>query len=116
MNAAISIDCWPIAGVLVFICIDVITGLIKAYKAKKVASAVMRDGLLHKSTYLILVILFTAVEVFQQHFEIAPDFPTTLTVCVYICATEIVSVCENLAAINPDIANWPFISAIVGDK
>lgn len=110
--ANVSIDAWPIMAVCVLVVLDVVSGLGKAYVTGTMSSKAMRDGLMHKATYFVLIALFVAVEVFQQHFEVLPGVPTTLAICVYVCATEFVSVLENLTAINPELREWPVLSKL----
>lgn len=110
--ANVSIDAWPIAAVCILILFDIVSGLGKAYATGTLSSKTMRDGLMHKATYFALVVLFVAVEVFQQHFEVLPEVPTTLALCIYICATEFFSVLENLVAINPELKQWPILAQL----
>lgn len=109
----ISIDLWPVAAVLVFIGCDILTGWLKAYATTGFSSKVMRMGLLHKVTYLIIIVVFIAVEALQKHFSFWPDFPTTGTICTYICITELISIFENVAQVNPEVQSWPIISSIL---
>ena len=110
--ANVSIDAWPIIAVCILVALDIVSGLGKAYATGTLSSKAMRDGLMHKATYFVLIALFVAVEVFQQHFEVLPDVPTTLAICVYVCATEFVSVLENLTQINPELKEWPVLSKL----
>lgn len=114
--ANVSIDAWPIAAVCVFVLLDIVSGLGKAYVTGTLSSKEMRDGLMHKSAYFALIALFAALEVFQQHFEVLPNVPTTLSVCIYVCVTEFCSVLENIVAINPDIKKWPIFAQLFGKE
>lgn len=111
--AGISIDLWPVAAVLIFIALDILTGWAKAFATSTLSSKVMRQGLLHKFTYVLIVVVCIAVEVLQKHYQFWPDFPTTAAFCGYICITEVISIFENLAEVNPEIRAWPLVSAIV---
>lgn len=111
--AIVSIDGWPIAAVGVLVFLDVASGLIKAYAVGTLSSKAMRDGLLHKSAYFLLIALFVAIEVMQQHFEVLPGIPTTLVICVYICGTEFISVLENLVAINPELKQFAVLQKLL---
>lgn len=114
--ASISIDTWPIAAVCVFVLLDIGSGFVKAYVTGTLSSKEMRDGLMHKSAYFALIALFACLEVFQRHFELLPNVPTTLAVCIYVCATEFFSVLENIVTINPDIKKWPIITQLFDRK
>ena len=41
-----------------------------------------------------------------------PDLPAVGAVCTFVVATEIVSVLENLCALNPDIASLPVVKRL----
>lgn len=110
--ANVSIDAWPIAAVCVFVLFDIASGFGKAYVTGTLSSKEMRDGLMHKSAYFALIALFASLEVFQQHFDVLPNVPTTLAVCIYVCVTEFFSVLENIVAINPDIKKWPIFAQL----
>ncbi len=112
----VSIDAWPIAAVCVFVLLDIVSGVVKAYVTGTLSSKEMRDGLMHKSAYFALIALFACVEVFQQHFEVLPGVPTTLCVCIYVCSTEFFSVLENIVVINPDIKKWPVMEQLFDRK
>ena len=114
--ANVSIDAWPISAVCVLVLFDVASGLGKAYVTGTLSSKEMRDGLMHKSAYFVLIALFASLEVFQQHFDVLPNVPTTLAVCIYVCATEFFSVLENIVAINPDIKKWPIFAQLFDKK
>ena len=114
--ANVSIDAWPITAVCVFVILDIASGFGKAYATGTLSSKEMRDGLMHKSAYFALIALFTCLEIFQQHFEVLPNVPTTLAVCVYVCVTEFFSVLENIVAINPDIKKWPIFAQLFDKK
>lgn len=110
---SVSIDAYPIIAVCVLVLLDIVSGLGKAYYTGTLSSKAMRDGLMHKATYFVLIALFAAVEVAQQHFEVLPDIPTTLAICVYICGTEFVSVLENLVAINPELKEFALLGKLL---
>lgn len=114
--ANVSIDAWPIAAVCVFVLLAIVSDFGKAYVTGSLSSNEMRDGLMHKSAYFALIALFVCLEIFQKHFEVLPNVPTTLAVCVYVCATEFFSVLENIVVINPDIKKWPVFAQLFDKK
>ena len=109
----ISVDGWPLAAVAIFIALDFASGLAKAWVSKTLSSTTMREGRGHKFTYIILIALAVAVEVFQLHFEVFSGFPTAIAVCCYVCLTEVISIVENIAEINPDLQSWPLVQNIL---
>ena len=112
----LSIDGWPLIAVTVFVALDIVTGLIKSGMVGEWSSGVMREGLAHKCTYYLLIVVFTAVEVFQHHFDVLPDVPTALAVCVYVIGIEFISVIENPVAINPELSDFAPIKKLFGGE
>lgn len=86
-----------------FILLDMITGLIKAFKEKKYTSSVMREGLFHKSGSLLCIIFGALVDYAQTFLDLGISVPVALSICAYICLMEIGSIIENVATINPQI-------------
>ena len=89
-----------------FMIMDIITGLIKAWHHHEIKSRAMREGLFHKLAFLAVIALAYGVEIAAAHIpQITIDVPLVTGICAFIVLTEIVSILENLCAINPQIAN-----------
>lgn len=86
-----------------FIVLDLITGLIKAFKEKAYTSTVMRQGLFHKSASLLCIGFGALVEWAQGFLDIGVTIPIASGICIYIVLMEIGSIIENICAINPNI-------------
>lgn len=86
-----------------FILLDMVTGLIKAFKEKAYTSTIMREGLFHKCGSILCVAFGVLVDYTQTLVDIGVTVPVAVSICVYIILMEIGSVIENLCAINPDI-------------
>lgn len=86
-----------------FILLDMVTGLIKAFKEKAYTSSVMREGLFHKCGSVLCVAFGVLVDYTQTLVDIGVTVPVALSICVYIILMEIGSVIENICAINPTI-------------
>lgn len=86
-----------------FILLDMITGLIKAFKEKAYTSSVMREGLFHKCGSILCIVFGVLVDYAQTYVDIGVNVPVALSVCAYICIMEIGSIIENICKINPDI-------------
>ena len=102
-----------------FILLDMITGLIKAFKQKAYTSSIMREGLFHKIGSILCVFFGVLVDYTQQIVDIGVTVPVAISVCVYIILMEIGSVTENICAINPDILPdkiKAFFSKLTEDK
>ena len=86
-----------------FIALDMITGLVKAFKKKEYTSSVMREGLFHKIGSVICVVFASLVDFAQGYLDLGVSVPVTAAVCGYIVMMEIGSIIENVAIINPNI-------------
>lgn len=86
-----------------FILMDLLTGLIKAFKKQEYNSSVMREGLYHKGGSVLCVVLGALVDYAQTLVDLGVTIPLASTICVYIILMEIGSVIENISIINPDI-------------
>lgn len=87
----------------VFIVLDILSGIIKAYKEKGYDSTIMREGLYHKCGTIICVVLGVLVDYTQTIVDIGVTMPVANAICVYIILMECCSIMENICAINPDI-------------
>ena len=86
-----------------FILLDMITGLIKAFKEKSYTSSVMREGLFHKCGSIICVIFGVLVDYSQTLIDLGVIVPIALPISAYIILMEIGSIIENVCIINPQI-------------
>lgn len=107
-----------VAIILVFILIvlDVISGLVSAFMKKTIESSVMRRGLLHKSSYIVVILLAStlewAVSAGGPSLGIGLDLPIVVPTCIYLGLTEISSIGENLAQIDPSLRSAPVFSVL----
>ena len=86
-----------------FILLDLITGLIKAFKEKNYTSTVMREGLFHKAGSILIILFGYLVDYAQTFVDIGITIPVATSLCVYIILMEIGSIIENVCTINPGI-------------
>lgn len=98
-----GIDLWLIVIVLVFIVLDFISGIIKGWVTNDMSSVKMRQGLLHKATYLLIIVLAIAIEIAARHLDFGFEVAGAIYVatCVWIVLTEISSILENVCIIDP---------------
>lgn len=87
----------------IFIGLDILTGLIKATITHTLSSQKMREGLFHKLAFYLAYALALAIEYGSMTLNLGYDVPLTPAVTVYICLTEVISIVENLCAINPSL-------------
>ena len=86
-----------------FVLLDLVTGLIKAFKNKEYTSSLMREGLYHKCGSVLTVIFGILVDYAQTFIDIGVSIPMATTICGYIILMEIGSIIENVCQINPEI-------------
>lgn len=86
-----------------FILLDMITGVIKAFKEKNYTSSIMREGLFHKCGSIVCVVFGILVDYAQTFLDLGITIPVAVSICVYVCLMEIGSIIENVCAINPQI-------------
>lgn len=89
--------------VIVFIAFDVILGTVKAWSKKELSSSIARQGVMHKMGFLAAMLLCSIIDIAQNVADFGYSVPTTLLCAVMIVACEIMSICEHIAEMNPDI-------------
>lgn len=100
-----------IAAVGILIMLDVITGFTGAAITHTISSQKMREGILHKFTELVLVVLATIIDgALLGGFDILGGDPVLLVTCGYIAVMEVSSILELVAKYNPEIAGGGILS------
>ena len=90
--------------VLCFILCDFISGIAAAIYRKEFKSSCMREGLVHKSVEVAIVLLAIAVQWALPVVGIEVSTPIYPVAAVYIVVMELSSICENIGKINPAMA------------
>ena len=102
--------------ILILIIIDGSSGIAAAFMKKTIDSSVMRRGLWHKASYLLVIILAIvlewAVSVGGPDLGIGLDRPIVVPTCIYLGLTEISSIGENLSQIDPSLRSAPVFSVL----
>lgn len=101
----------PFLVVIVFIILDIITGLVKAFYNNTYSSSEMRKGGLRKISIFLSVVLCYIVEVCLPYLNITINIPITIIAAAYLAFMEITSIIENLSALNPNIKD--FLESII---
>ena len=106
----------PFLVMTVFIVLDVVFGLCKAFATHSFDSGVMRQGLWHKCALIGVAIMAYLVEITTQFMDFtAVGLPVDFTLPVvgavtgYVIIMEIGSILESLVQINPELSNGPII-------
>lgn len=103
VNQYIQDVSWVVIALVSFIIIDVVTGLLKAWKNGDLSSAKSREGVIHKVSELIALVAGFAMDLVLPRIimELTGkqiDFKIFgLTIAAYLILTEILSIIENLS-------------------
>ena len=102
-------DMWCVLAVIFFIVADYVTGVAKAIIQNNISSQKMREGLGHKFAYIMLMIVTYFVDMINMHIDLG--LPVSVFVCTVsgISLIELTSILENITAINPELADAPFM-------
>lgn len=102
-------DVWCVLAVVFFITVDYVTGIAKAILNDTLSSRKMRQGLWHKFSYLILTLVAYFIDMINLHVDLG--LPVSVFVCTVggISLIELTSILENITAINPELADAPFM-------
>lgn len=89
---------------MVFNGLDLLTGIVGAIRGgEQIKSSKLRDGLFKKVGFVFCYILGWAIGYAKLYLPIPFGDKLLPIICVYAITTEIVSICENISKINPDI-------------
>lgn len=100
-----SIDLWLFIIVLVFIVLDFISGIIKGVATNDLSSVKMRQGLLHKASYILLIVVAIVLEYASLRIDFGVELMGIIYVatCLWIVLTEVASILENVCVIDPSL-------------
>ena len=88
--------------IALFVILDILSGVAKAMYKGSLQSKVMREGLWHKFSYVLILALAYLVD-YSADYVGSSITPNTFTMSsVFICTTETVSIVENCLEILPD--------------
>lgn len=97
-----------IVCMVLFIILDIISGLASAYALHAIESPKLRQGLWHKVGYFFVVFCAIIIEwAMTKGMDLGFNMPLVIPICVWISLMEIVSTLENAAKINPDLSAVP---------
>lgn len=104
-----STDVWCVFAVIFFIIVDYVTGIAKAILNDTLSSQKMRQGLWHKFAYLMLTLVAYFIDMINLHVDLG--LPVSVFICTVggISLIELTSILENITAINPELADAPFM-------
>lgn len=101
----LGINGWLIAVPLIFNVFDIIAGVIKAVCLGNLSSTKWREGLMHKASYILLLLLAVALQLSGPLFGWGVGVPSVPVVAALIVIGECISIIENIGEMNPNLAN-----------
>ena len=87
--------------------VDWLTGIIAAIHTKTVASHMMKKGLLHKSVYLLILVLAAVADMLGISGSIGLPLDLSIVCATAIIAIECSSILENACIVEPKLADSP---------
>ena len=100
---------YEVLAVIVFSCMDYITGVIGAIMHGNLSSSRMREGLGHKFAYVVTFFLAWFIDFEMKHIDIGFHSALTPIVTIGIVLIELSSIIENIGKINPELAQAKFM-------
>lgn len=95
----------PLIVVIIFITFDIGTGWLKALSTGTADSSIMRKGLFHKLAEILAVLFGYTCEIVFPLVDINVSIPLAAGISTYIVIMETASIVENLAIMNPKLAD-----------
>ena len=85
------------------IVLDFVSGTLKALYTKTWSSTIMRQGLISKSSSVLVIALGVVLDYAQTVVDLGFTLPLSLSTAIYIILMEVGTMIENLGAIDKDI-------------
>lgn len=86
-----------------FVFMDIFTGFLGAAATDSISSTKMRKGLFHKGAFYCVFVLAVALELTVEYYDFGYTVPAVTAVTGYIVLTEVISICENVVVMNPEL-------------
>lgn len=102
----------PLAVLLIAVCIDYATGLIKAYYAAQLSSKIGFKGIVKKISYFLVVAVGMGVDWLIEYalakggITYSGVFAVAIIVIIWLVINEMISILENLAVIGTPIPKF----------
>lgn len=104
--------------VIIFVTLDVVTGLLKALIREGFNSTIIRKGLYHKGAEILAGALAVSLDYAMNMYNININIALFKLYVPYIVLMEAVSIIENISIVNPSVGAFfsPFLQKIQNDK
>lgn len=103
------VEIWALVFTCAFILFDVLTGIAVGFLKTGLSSAKSHEGVQHKVGLILAMVLGVLLHVCQQFFDLGIHIPILVFICLYITFTEIVSICENIGELAPQLKDSRFM-------
>lgn len=94
------------------ILLDIATGISQAVFNRTLDSKILRAGMFHKLSYLFAVALALFLEYACGYLDLGFECKVFIPLAVYIVVTEVISVLENIAKLNPELRESPIFKLL----
>ena len=101
---------YAIVGVAIVF--DIATGITQAIYNKSLDSKILRAGMFHKLSYIFAVALALFLEYACGYLGLGFECKVFIPLAVYIVVTEVISVLENIAKLNPELRESPIFKLL----
>lgn len=91
-----------------FMGLDIVTGFTQAAYNKCISSTKMKDGLFHKSGFVLAIVLAALCEYAMIYIDLGFTIPLQNATCLIVILIEVVSNVENICQLSPELANSKF--------
>lgn len=89
--------------VCILMVLDFLSGTVAALIAHDWCTKVMREGLLHKCSLILCLVLGVVLNFAQRYMDLGITIPVYQSISVYIALMEAGSVIENVCKANPNL-------------
>lgn len=101
----------PMVLLLLLVIIDYIVGTIGHTMREGFSSAKMREGLVHKFAYVVVLGVCLIIQALLNYYDLPYYYGDACfsLAFVWICVAEVGSILENVVLLNPDLADNSFL-------
>lgn len=101
----------PMLLLLLLVIIDYIVGTIGHTMRDGFSSAKMREGLVHKFAYVVVLGVCLVIQALLNYYDLPYYYGNACfsLAFVWICVAEVGSILENVVLLNPDLADNSFL-------
>ena len=116
-DALCAIDPTWLVFALVFILLDILTGIAKGASQHDISSEKMKRGFWHKLGIIAALIVAGLLDAAAgAGLDLGFEVPVFEGACGYVVIMELISILENIAVINPELAGSRLFQLLRGSE